>query len=575
MLTTPRRLLSFDQFTLDLERCSLRRGGEDLRLRPKAFDVLRYLAEHPGRLITKDELIEGLWPGIHVTDDSLVQCIGDIRQSLGDDAHSIIKTVPRRGYLFAAQISQMAENAPAALTAGATVYAGAPARRIPSVGWRSLILLAAGLIAIGAAGRWAFRETLRTPSIASMPAIDHTDRTKTAVAQSKPSIAVLPLLNLNADARQDYFSDGVTEDIINALSRFSSLTVMSANAVFPYKGKTARPEDIGRNLAIRYLVEGNVLRIGERVRVNVRLTDAERGSVLWAGRFDEALQDLFALRDKITSQIVVTLAIKVTELERERSMAKPTASLEAYDYVLRARPALRHPVRATNVEARALFGRAIELDPGYAAAYLGLSETLVSAVSMGWMEAPTQALERAEALAVKSLNLNSAEARAHVLLARIHVYFRRYDRAQAELQRAVAMNPNDAEVLAGHGSILLWEGQTDAAIEALEAARNINPDLNHADRFALGLAYYLRERHDAGIELLESNLSESPTDNYNHVLLAMIYALQDRREDAARELAAVRRLLPLFDPDTFGSQLQNPADRNRVRDGLRKLEDLL
>jgi adenylate cyclase len=575
MLTTPRRLLSFDQFTLDLERCSLRRGGEDLRLRPKAFDVLRYLAEHPGRLITKDELIERLWPGIHVTDDSLVQCIGDIRQSLGDDAHSIIKTVPRRGYLFAAQISQMAENAPAALTAGVTVSAGAPARRIPSVGWRSLILLVAGLIAIGAAGRWAFRETLRTPSIASMPAIDHTDRTKTAVAQSKASIAVLPLLNLNADARQDYFSDGVTEDIINALSRFSSQTVMSANAVFPYKGKTARPEDIGRNLAVRYLVEGNVLRIGERVRVNVQLTDAERGSVLWAGRFDEALQDLFALRDKITSQIVVTLAIKVTELERERSMAKPTASLEAYDYVLRARPALRHPVRATNVEARALFGRAIELDPGYAAAYLGLSETLVSAVSMGWMEAPTQALERAEALALKSLNLNSAEARAHVLLARIHVYFRRYDRAQAELQRAVAMNPNDAEVLAGHGSILLWEGQTDAAIEALEAARNINPDLNHADRFALGLAYYLRERHDAGIELLERNLSESPTDNYNHVLLAMIYALQDRREDAARELAAVRRLLPLFDPDTFGSQLQNPADRNRVRDGLRKLEDLL
>jgi adenylate cyclase len=477
--------------------------------------------------------------------------------------------------LFAAQISQMAENAPAALTAGATVSAGAPARRIPSVGWRSLILLVAGLIAIGAAGRWALRETLRTPSIASMPAIDHPDQTNTALAHSKPSIAVLPLLNLNADARQDYFSDGVTEDIINALSRFSSLTVMSASAVFPYRGKTASPKDIGRNLAVAYLVEGNVLRVHERVRVNVQLTDVERGSVLWAGRFDEALQDLLALRDRITSQIVTTLAIKVTGVEHERSMAKPTASLAAYDYVLRARPALRHPVRATNVEARALFGRAIELDPGYAAAYLGLSETLVSAVSMGWMEAPTQALERAEALALKALNLNSAEVRAHVLLARIHVYFRRYDRAQAELQRAVAVNPNDAEVLAGQGSILLWVGQPDPAIEALEAARNINPDLYHADRFALGLAYYLRERYDAGIELLERNLSESPTDNYNHVLLAMIFAEQGRREDAARELAAIRRVLPLFDPETFGSQLQNPADRERVRDGLRKLEDLL
>src|SRR5262249_38880480 len=158
----------------------------------------------------------------------------------------------------------------------------------------------------------------------------------------------------------------------------SSLTVMSRNAVFAYEGKTTSSEDARRNLRVRYLVEGSVLRIGERMRVGVQLTDAERGSVLWAGQFDEALQDLFALRDKIASQVVLTLAVKVTELERERSMARPTASLEAYDYVLRARQALRHPVRGTNVEARAHFRHAIELDPSYGAAYLGLSETLVS-----------------------------------------------------------------------------------------------------------------------------------------------------------------------------------------------------
>ena len=573
-MTTPRRVFGFDQFTLDLERCSLRRGGEELRLRPKSFDVLRYLAEHPGRLVTKDELIQGVWPDLHVTDDSLVQCIGDIRQSLGDDAHRIIKTVPRRGYLFAVEISQMTDIAPP-VTADTAAFTDPPARHLPPARWQGVILVVGGaLLATAAAGAWAIWDTLRTPSIASLPAIEQAGRTNTVVAQAKPSIAVLPLLNLSGEAGQDYFSDGITEDIINALARFSSLTVMSRNAVFPYKGKTATPEDIGRNLPVRYVVEGGVLRIGERVRVSVQLTDAERGSVLWAGRFDEALQDLFALRDKIASQVVLTLAVKVTELERERSMAKPTASLEAYDYVLRARQALRHPVRATNVEARAHFRRAIELDPNYAAAYLGLSETLVSAVSMGWVEDPAQALERAEALALKALKLDSAEARAHVLLARIHLSFRRYDRAQAELQRAVAINPNDAEVLAGQGNILLWAGQTDTAIAALESARKINPDLNHLDRFALGLAYYLRERHDAGIELLERNLSGSPTDSYNRVLLAMIYAQQDRREDAVRELAAIRRLLPLFDPDTFGGQLQSTADRERVHDGLRKLEHL-
>src|SRR5262245_9420006 len=570
---TPRREFSFDQFTLDLGRCSLRRGGQDLRLRPKSFDVLRYLAEHPGRLVTKDELIHAIWPDIHVTDDSLVQCIGDIRQSLGDDAQRIIKTVPRRGYLFAVEISQMTEIAPP-VPADTAASTNPRTRRMSSAKWQGLILLVGGLLATAAAGTWAFWDTLRTPSITSLPAIDQVRRTNTVVAQSEPSIAVLPLQNLSGEAGHDYFSEGITEDIINALARFSSLTVMSRNAVFPYKGKAAKSEDVGHSLRVRYLLEGSVLRTGERVRVSVQLSDAERGSVLWAGRFNEAVQDLFALRDKIASQVVLALAVKVTKLELERSMAKPTASLEAYDYVLRGRQALRHPVRATNVEARAHFGRAIELDSKYAAAYLGLSETLVSAVSMGWMESPAQALERAEALALKALKLDSAQVRAHVLLGRIHSSFQRYDRAQAELQRAVAINPNDAEVLAGHGSILLWVGQTDTAIAALESARKLNPDLNHLDRFALGLAYYLRKRHDAGIELLERNLSESPTDDYNRVLLAMIYAEQDRREDAARELAAIRRLLPLFNPDTFGSQLQSTADRERVRDGLRKLEHL-
>jgi tetratricopeptide (TPR) repeat protein len=349
---------------------------------------------------------------------------------------------------------------------------------------------------------------------------------------------------------------------------------MSRNAVFAYKGRTAPPEEIGRNLKVRYLVEGSAARIGQRVRVGMQLIDTERGSVLWAGRFDEELHDLFALRDKITAQIVLTLAIKVTEFERKRSMVKPTASLAAYDYVLQARKVLRHPVRATNVEARALFGRAIELDPTYAAAYVALGETLFSAASMGWVESPTRALERAEALALTALKLDGTEVRAHILLGRIHVVFGRYERALAELQHAVATNPNDAEVLAGRGNILLWLGQTDAAIEHLEAARDVNPDLSHFDRFALGLGYYLRERYDAATALLERNLSQSPTDSHNYVLLALIYAQQDRREDAARVVAAVRRLLPLFNPDSFGSQLRNPADRERIRIGFQKLERL-
>ena len=318
---------------------------------------------------------------------------------------------------------------------------------------------------------------------------------------AKPAIAVLPFQNQNTDPERDHFADGLTQDIINALGRFSALTVISWNAVFPYKNKPARPGEIARNLAVRYQVEGSVRHIGDRLRVAAQLVDAG-GRVLWSARFDEALIDIFALQDKITSQIAGALAIGVTQIEQRRVLAKPTESLAAYDYVLRARPALQRPTRANNAEARALLRRAIELDPNYAAAYAALAETYHLATSMGWAESPIAFLARAEELAVKALSLDDSEVRARVVLGHIHLFRQRYREAQAEIDRALTINPNDAQGLAGRGTILLWLGQTDAAIEALEQAQRIDPELNGVDRFALSLAYYLRRRlprsHRAG-----------------------------------------------------------------------------
>jgi tetratricopeptide (TPR) repeat protein len=238
--------------------------------------------------------------------------------------------------------------------------------------------------------------------------------------------------------------------------------------------------------------------------------------------------------------------------------------------VLRARPALEHPTRANNVEARTLLRRALELDPNYAAAYAALAEADVVDVTMGWAESPAELLDRAEGLANKALSLDDAEVRAYVVLGRIAILYHRYDEAKRQIDRAIAINPNDASGLAGRGNILMWLGQTDAAIEALELAERIDPELSPIDRNALGLAYYLKRRYDAAINEAELNLGKTTSAPFSYVTLAAAAAELGRSEDGAQAVTMIRRTYPAFDPYTFGTKFLNSADLERLRDGLRK-----
>jgi TolB-like protein/cytochrome c-type biogenesis protein CcmH/NrfG len=406
---------------------------------------------------------------------------------------------------------------------------------------------------------WAIRGTVRSEG---QPTIR-------AELGTKAAIAILPFLNQSDDQARDYFADGLTQDIINALGRFSALTVMSWNAVLPYKGRPSSPGEMGRLLGVRYQVEGSVRRASDRVRVAAQLVDTD-GRVLWSVRFDEALADLFTLQDKITAEVAGALAIRVSEHEQRRVFAKPTESLEAYDLVLRARPAFQRPTRANNVEARALLRRAIQLDPNYAAAYAALAETYHIAVSWGWAESPTVFLSRATEMANKALSLDNYELRARIVLGRIHIFYHRYEQAKVEMEHVMAINPSDAHGLAGRGNILLWLGQTDAAIEALELAQRIDPELNAVDRFALSLAYYLKRRYGAAAEQAELGIRKTESAHSSLAVLAAAYAQQDLHEDAARVAALIRRIDPTFDPETFGNKLLKSADLEHLRNGLRR-----
>src|SRR5258708_4452782 len=272
-------MFQFEGYTLDFARGSLRTADRNVQLRPKAVEVLHYLVENAGRPVTKEELIQAIWPNVIVTDEVLTDCVSEVRQAIGDSQQNIIVTVPRRGYRFTAPVVRI----------GASAAAPPPALPTEPTGTDS------------------------GPRSQS-PLLD------------RPSVAVLPFANLSDDAQQDYFSDGISEDIITELSRFSELLVIARNSSFQYKGKAVDIRQVGRELGARYVLEGSVRRSGDRVRITAQLIDAETGAHRWAERYDREVRDVFAVQDEVARAIVATLAAHVNRAEIERAMLKPPAA---------------------------------------------------------------------------------------------------------------------------------------------------------------------------------------------------------------------------------------------------------
>jgi len=424
------------------------------------------------------------------------------------------------------------------------------------------IIAISALLAVGGYGWWQrFEAPIASTSVPSG---------RVPMPQAKPSVAVLPLVNQSGDPTNDYFSDGVTGEIIDALGRFAALTVMDYNATRPYKDKVIPPADIGRELGVRYLVDGSVRRSADRVRVSVRLTDAAQGVLLWSQQFDEQLADIFALEDKIARSVAGTLAAKVTSIETKIALAKPTENLDAYDLVLRGRAKLLQATRPANREARQLFEEALRLDPDYAAAHAGLGLAYLDVAAIGWTEFPEDTLLRAEQHAREALSRDPDNLEAHVILSEVHSNQLQNDRALAEIERALEINPSDAASHAQRGGILLWEGRIEEAVAELETAFTLDPNLHPGDAFSLGLAYYTARRHEDAVRFLEREALRHPDFVSFPMLLAATYAQLGRTADAKRAAETARRQLPVIDPKTFGSRFRNPADQDYLIDGLRK-----
>jgi TolB-like protein/lipoprotein NlpI len=372
----------------------------------------------------------------------------------------------------------------------------------------------------------------------------------------KPSLIVLPLNNMSGDPGQDYFSDGLTEVLTSNLSKISSLFVIARNTAFTYKGKAANVQDVGREMGVRYVLEGSVQKADQQVRIIVQLIDATTGGHLWAEQYDRPLKDIFALQDDIVQQIVTTLKLQLTLQEQGYIVRKHTNNLEAYDAFLCGMEYFFRTTKEANTQARQLFEKAIALDPQYAEAYAWLSVTYWLEWGWRWSANP-QTLERAFELAQQAVALDDSLPIAHSVLSLVYTQQQQSDQAIAEGERAIVLDPNNADSYAMQAEPLSLAGRPEDALRVIEQAMRLNPRYPPNYLFYLGLAYRLTGRYSEAIATLKEAISRSPNLITAHLNLAISYLLQwvSQQSPAAQTLepamAAIQRALALNDSFHF------------------------
>jgi len=431
---------------------------------------------------------------------------------------------------------------------------------------KSLIASAVGVV--GVVVVVIFSLHIKPPS-SSNPNVDSIQN-NTIPYNQKTSIAVLPFQNLSDDPSHDYLSDGITNDILTDLSKFSELAVPASNTVFRYKDKYPDIQKVGKELNVKYILEGSVQKSGNRIRVNAQLIDTESGNHIWADRFNYKTEDIFELQDEIISSTVRKLALKVHQSELALAMKKDTKNLQAYDYYLQAYYHFFRRSREDIATAQQFFEKAIEIDPDYAAAYVGLAKTRTWAVNYGYTEFPNIVLQEALASAKKANQLDSSNASALAELGYIYMRFGEYAIAKRELQKAIGLNPNDWISYRHMGAVLLYSGDPEASLDWYKTVMEYDPYLSPGVYMNMGIAHYLKGDDDQAIHWLNEAAVKWPTFLGCHILLASVYGNADEKEKAAVEKSKILSLSPFFKLDVYGRAYQNKNHREKIVSGLRK-----
>ncbi|MFC7738481.1 winged helix-turn-helix domain-containing protein [Roseomonas sp. GCM10028921] len=522
-------VLLFAGFRLDLARgCLHGPDGGALLLRPKSFDVLRHLLEHPGRLVSREELMEAVWPEVVVTDDSITQCITEVRRALGDEGQRILRTVPRRGYLLEAEVvrGEARTESPAA---------GDGDRAPP--------------------GREVRASTGEAPP--NLPDL--------------PSLVVLPFVNLSGDPEQDYFADGMTEELTTALSRARSFFVIARNSAFTYKGRAVDVRQVGRELGVRYALEGSVRRAGGRIRITVQLIETQAGHHIWADRFDSTADDIFDLQDRVAEAVAGAIEPNLRAAEIERSEAKPTASLDAYDHYLRALATFYRMTRSGNDTALSQLRRAISFDEDFSLAKALGGAVHVIRNAQGWAE-PDELNEGAawarEALAAHKGDPNTLRMSAVA----IAYLCRDFEAGLAAADQALALNQNSGQVLLSCAWVHNYACQPNTAIRLFERAMRLSPlDPEMAYMLSgIGLAHLIAGRPEEAARWGERSIRHTPIWIVGHRLLIAGLMMCGRAAEAHEAVAALQRLAVQHRSlDIVIPPLRDQQVRRRYIDALR------
>ena len=517
-------LYLFDDYGLDTDRRELYRTTDLVPVEPRVFDLLLYVIQNRERVVSKDDLVAAIWNGRIVSESAITTCINAARTAIGDsgEVQRLIKTLPRKGIRFVGIVKEEAKPAAVALTGAALEL--------------------------------------------SHPPLLHPD---------KPSIAVLPFQNLSADPEQEYFADGMVEEIITALSRMRWLFVIARNSSFIYKGRAVDVRQISRELGVRYVLEGSVRKAANRVRITGQLVDAANGANLWADRFEGGLDSVFDLQDQLTACVVGAIAPKLEQAEIERAKRKPTESLGAYDYFLRGMACVHRWNREASAEALQLFYRAIELDPHFASAYGMGARCYCQRKGSGWMIDRVQEIAEAGRLATKATELGKDDAIALGTAGFAFGYVvGDLNAGVALIDRALLLDPNSAMAWYFGGWLRIWLGEHEAAIEHFARAIRLSPQDPHMFNMRAGVAsaHYFAGRYADASSWAEAAVREQP----NHVIAACIgaasSALDERLTKALKEMVRVRQLEPELRLSNLKDlvPLRRPEDFVRLAEGLRE-----
>jgi TolB-like protein len=516
----------FDNHTLDTDRRELRDGSKPIAIEPQVFDLLVYLLQNRDRVVSKDDLIASVWEGRIVSDSTLTSRINAARRALSDSGEDqrLIRTIPRKGFRFVGTVRMQPDGLDSAQAAG--------------------------------------------------PQGDEIHQSRSALPlPDRPAIAVLPFINMSGDPEQEYFSDGISEDIITALSKLRWFFVIARNSSFVYKGKAVHMKQVAEELGVGYVVEGSVRKGGDRVRITAQLNDVATGSHIWAERYDRALADVFAVQDEITEAIVAAIEPQLYAAENFRAQRKPPNSMDAWDLVVRALSYYWRVTRQDNMVAQALLEKAIAIDPNYGQALGVLGASYTFSAHMGWTDMAVAA-PIAERAALTAIRADSEDPWAHHALGAAYMFTRRSDDCLAEFELALQLNPNFSLAQGYYGLGLAYCGRWEEASVAARRALRLSP----RDPFSAvycGIAAYAQfvgRNYEEAMRLSRDGIRQRGDFVGAHRVLTAAAGMAGRDDVAHAALQELRRAQPNISLAWIATHMpiKHDADRAHYLEGFRR-----